>query len=91
MIKSNTVVSIKLVTSEELVARYVSQDQTSVTINRPLSFMMTQKGVGLVPFLFSCQRNTDVTVERSAIVAVVPSDENIAKEYLSQTSGIKLV
>jgi hypothetical protein len=51
-ITSGSVVSIKIINGDEIIARYESEDATTVTINRPLALTMGQGGLGMIPWVF---------------------------------------
>ena len=86
--KPNDVISLKLTTGEEAVGRFVSETDSVLTLKKPVSFIHGPQGLGLGPFMFSLGKNADVTINKSAIVAVVATEDAISKEYIKQTSGL---
>ena len=87
--KFGDIVALKLATSEEVIARIEDVDNTeTVTLNKPMSFMMGPNGVGLVPFFFSAPKDFKVTISRVNVIAMIAPDENVAKQYQRQTSSV---
>ena len=48
--KANDTVTIKTTGGDEIVARFVQEDDTSITVQKPLALMATPQGIGLGPF-----------------------------------------
>ena len=82
------VVTLKLISGEELIARFVSETSIDITINKPLSIMMAQ-GLGLIPWIFLGDKDT-ITLKQSHVFAMVPSKRDAAKQYLEGTTGLAL-
>lgn len=89
--KANDVVTIKTATAEEIVTRFVSEEGEAITVSKPLSFMMGPQGIGLVPFMFSAPKDVQCTINKNFVVCIIKTDDVVAKQYLSQTSGLKIV
>jgi len=45
------VVSLKLINSDELIAEFDSETDTSIKIRRPLALTMAQGGLGMMPWM----------------------------------------
>ena len=85
------VTSLKLSTSEELVARVVERKEDSIVLDRPLAIGLVQgpQGVSmqLIPFMASNQDGT-ITVFNNHIVAETVPAKELQDGYLNQTSAI---
>lgn len=86
----NDVVTIKLVSGDEVIGRYQETDTGKIALKKPVTFMMGQQGIGLVPYAFSAP--DDVTLEFSLqfIVVDFKTDKTVADQYLKQTTGLLL-
>lgn len=83
------VVSIKLVTSEEILGRFETITDTEIHIKKPCTLAMGQQGMGIIPWMMTTQ--PDITkLNKSTVVAYAPTDKEIAKAYVEATSSIKL-
>ncbi len=85
------VVSLKLVSGEELIAKLESQTDVSYVLQKPLMIGMSPKGPALMPYLFTVHPDKNVTIQKSFVVIIENSDNDFAKQYLESTSGIKLL
>jgi hypothetical protein len=89
-ITQGSVVSIKIINGDEIIARYESEDATTVTINRPLALTMGQGGLGMIPWVFLGDAET-ITLQKSHLFFVIPSKKDAADQYVQGTTGIALV
>ena len=85
------VISIKLSTSEELIARVVERKEDSIVLDRPLAIGLVQgpQGVSmqLIPFMASNQ-DGEITISNNHIVAETTPAKELEDGYLQQTSPI---
>lgn len=88
--KANDTVTIKTTAGEELLARFVTEDDKTITIEKPMAVMVTQQGLGLGPFTFTVNPNSKLRLNKNTIVFVHKTDSEMAKQYVSNTSGIHL-
>lgn len=86
--KNNDVVSLKLTSGEEIVARLVDETTTNVTLSKPLSLTATQTGIGLAPFMFTIEQDSKIKVNSTAIIAITKTQKETASQYLESTTGI---
>ena len=88
-ISNGDVVTLKLVGGEEIIARFESEDDTGIKLNRPLSIVATQS-LGMIPWVFLADSET-VKINRHAIIAgPMLSKKEAATQYLQGTTGIAL-
>jgi len=84
----NDVVSIKLSSGEELVGKLVEEGPEVVTIAKPLMLSMTQKGMGLAPYMFTVNPETTIKFNDKNIITIVKTMETMAKQYIQSTTGL---
>lgn len=89
--KSQDAVSIKTTGGEEIVARFVEEDAHSITVERPMVVMATQQGLGLGPYSFTVDPKSRFKLNKNAIVFVHKTEGEMAKQFISSTSGIQMV
>jgi hypothetical protein len=90
-LKQGDVVSCKLNSGEEIVARFVEETATGYKISRPTVITMTQQGIGLMPFMFTVDPDKDLVVNHTSVAVISLSEKVFADQYLQGTTGIKLV
>lgn len=82
------VVSIKLTTGEELMARYNDKTATHLRLTKPMILVATEHGVGFAPFMFTISPETRVEIGINNIICVVKSAKDAADMYIKQTTGL---
>lgn len=85
------VVTLKLVTGEEVLGKYVNEDVMGITLSKPLIIAMTAKGPAMAPVLMTVDPDKSLTFSKSAIILSAPSYKEIADQYIYQTTGIQPV
>ena len=87
------IVAIKLVSSEELIGKVLSDDDDTITLGDVLGLIAQQTPtgmqVGLVPFMMSNPEG-DLTFQKSAITTRTTPSAELEKGYLERTSKIDL-
>ena len=83
------IVSIKLLTGEEVLGRYVNETDSEIHIKKPSTLAMGQQGMGIVPWMMTAQPET-TKLNKHTVIAHAPTDAEIAKAYIEATSSIKL-
>jgi len=85
------VITLKLVSGEEIIAKLVEEKVDSYRISKPLALSMTQKGIGMIPYLFTISPEKDIKINKSTVVVIEATDKEFADQYIQGTTGIKLV
>jgi hypothetical protein len=84
------VVSIKLINSDELIAKFESQTDDEIKIHRPLSLTMSpQGGLGMIPWML-LGSDEFITLSKNHVMAISASKKDAADQYLSGTTGIAM-
>jgi len=86
--KTNDVVSVKLSSGEEVVGRLTEDADDTITLNKPLMLSMTQKGMGLAPYMFTVDPESQITFKKVNTITIVKTMETMAKQYIQSTSGL---
>lgn len=84
------VVTLKLVTSEELVGKLVEEASDSYVIERPLTLVMSAKGLGLQPWLFTVDSDKPVRIPKDKVLVIGATLKEMSDNYLAGTTGIAL-
>lgn len=89
MYRENDIVSFKLVTGEEMVARVVSDTDTEITVYKPLTLVHSGQGFALMQTLMSSRPDTNIVVRKSSVVMSAMSRDEMSTAWYESTSGIK--
>ena len=90
-----SVVVIKMVNGEEVIAKMVNQTDVTIVVDRPRVINITQDHTGkmqggLMPYLISDPERKNVSLSRNSIVTSFPADKELSDSYLQMTSGLIL-
>ena len=89
-IKSGDVVSMKLTTGEEVLARFKEDNDTDVIVSKPRCVVVGQ-GIGLAPYAFTMPEDGSVPVNKTHIITMVVAAEGVTSEYIQHTTGLSVV
>lgn len=94
-IKSGDVYCMKLITSEEVVAKVIDSDKTGVLVHRPMLLQLqvneANQSVGMVllpTFILGGGIDVKTTIKHEHIMTIVPAEQDLVKGYIRQTTGI---
>jgi hypothetical protein len=90
-VAAGEVVTIKLTSGEEIVAKLVEETDTYYKLSRPMVIGMGQQGPGLMPYLFTVNPEKEVKLNKTTVTVVEATDKQFADQFLQSTTGIKLV
>ena len=85
------VITIKLTSGEEVVAKLVEETPTHYKLARPMVLSMTAQGVGMMPYLFTVSQDKEVKLNKTTITMIEATDKMFADQFIQSTTGIKLV
>lgn len=89
MYRENDIVSFKLISGEEVVARLVAETETHYEIYKPLSLMPGPQGLALAQSMMSSMLDRNIMLTKSAVVMHSLSREEMTSAWYEATSGIK--
>lgn len=87
----NDVVSFKLVYGDEIVSRFVSEDDSSFTVTRPLAMAQGASGIGLMQAMLTTNPDNNFVIQKSHIVMHGLTEDAIANHHREITTGLKIV
>ena len=85
------IVSFKLSTGDEIVARIISTDSDSFEISKPCTVMPSAQGMGLIQSLFTADADVNVRLQKQHVIMHAPSIDQMQKHYIKTTTGIEPV
>lgn len=87
----NDIISFKLISGEEIIGKYVSEDMVDIIIHYPIMLAMTQKGPAMAPLMMTVDPDKDFNIPKSVISFKGITNKEIADQYILQTTGIQPV
>ncbi len=89
-VSAGEVVTLKLTSGEELVARLDAETETHYKLTKPMVIGMGERGPGLMPYLFTVSPDKTIPLLKSTVTVVVSSDKVFADQYMQSTTGIAM-
>lgn len=87
--KPSDIITMKLVTGEEIISKFVSIEENSYRISKPLVLSITSQGPAMTPFLFTAEIEGEISIPKSAIIASAKTEKTTANQYIKGTTGIQ--
>lgn len=87
---SGDVVTVKLTSGEEIVARFEEENSSGVKVTKPMMLSISQQGVGMMPYMFTVNPNTPIVFNHAAVAVLSSTDPDFAKQYTTSTTGIQM-
>ena len=85
----NDIVTVKMVGGDEVVGKLTDERTDEyVELAKPLVVMMGQQGFGLAPYILTAGPDASAKLDRKHVIAIVKTYEQVAKEYIKQTTGL---
>jgi hypothetical protein len=89
-VSAGEVITLKLTSGEEIVAKLVEETDSYFKVSRPLVIGHTAQGPGLMPYLFTVNPDKEIKILKPTVVVSEASDKVFADQYIQGTTGIKL-
>ena len=89
--QAGDIVSFKLTTGDEIVARIASSESDGFEISKPCTVMPSPQGMGLIQSLFTADADVNVRLQKQHIIMHAPSIDQMQKHYIKTTTGIEPV
>ena len=84
------VVTLKLTSGEELVAKLVDDGPMYYKLSHPQVIGMTPKGPGLMPYLFTVSPDKEIKLAKATVVVIEATDKLFADQFIQTTTGIAM-
>jgi hypothetical protein len=93
-IVKNDVVTIKLLSGEELLASFQEEKDGNYIVDKPVHLVQSaqadgQMGVQFLPYVMT-SAGTSFGINKALVVTICPTAEPAAKMYLEQTTNIAM-
>lgn len=88
--KTGDIVTLKLSTSEEIIAKFSEEGTDYITVNRPLALVSGGKSLGMIPWIFLGE-SEKVRINKDFIIAgPMLTKKDAAQQYMEGTTGLAL-
>lgn len=88
--EKNDIISLKLLTGEEIIAQFQSETETTIEVTRAsIVAANPQGGLGLVPWMMSSAPEK-ISINKSTVVTFAKTVEQIADKFIEATTNISI-
>lgn len=87
--KPNDIITLKLVTGEEVITKLVSVNDNSYVVSKPLVLSISAQGPAMTPLLLTADLDGDINLPKQTIIAVAKTEKTTANQYIKGTTGIQ--
>jgi hypothetical protein len=88
-IEPNSIVTIKLDSGEEVIAKFVVDLENYITIVKPLVIMMGPQGLAFGTWVATMDQDKDINIAKEHIMTIGMTNSRVQTEYTNATSSIK--
>jgi hypothetical protein len=86
--EQNKVYSFKLNSGEELIGKFIEQNDNYLTIQAPVSIGAGPKGIQMIPTLFTVDPDTQITLNTNSVSIYAETEDSVKMKYIEATTGI---
>ena len=90
-IKDGDLITLKLVSGEEVIANYKSGSDSYISIEKALVLMQGPQGLAFGTFFSTAKQEEPINIARDKITAVAHINDKIASEYKKVFSKIETI
>jgi hypothetical protein len=81
MINKDTIVSLKLLTGEEVCGKFISEDAHKIEIDKPFRLIQTEQGFGFVPLMVTTDASLPHAIFKTSVVVLTTTFKEIIEQY----------
>jgi len=89
--KNGDTVSLKLTNGDEVVARLEEENSDGYKLHKPMMLMQSPQGQLVLSQLLYTASPTTITIPKKNVMFVAKTMEEMSKNYIESTTGIKTV
>ena len=85
---SGDIVTVYLQTGQEILGKFVSEDDSSTVLTKPLTVAIGPKGAAFQTFTVTGDSEKNVSFKTNKIISVLKTNEETSSSYLQATTGL---
>ena len=86
--KVNDIITIALISGQEVLGKLISEDNNKITIERPLTVAFGPQGAAFQPFTVTGDSEGKVSFDATKVVATLKTNKETTEAYRAATSGL---
>ena len=94
-IEPNSIITFRIVTGESVIARFVTQSATTLTVSKPIIAHAIQQndgiGISFAPFCVTAPEDQDFKIPISSLlIEPVTPHQELSKSYMRATTSLEI-
>jgi len=85
----NDIIAMRITGGDEVVARYISQDDKTIKVAKPLALAMTQQGIGMTQYVMMADMTKEFVFNKHSVVTIQKANKGATDSYIKGTTGIQ--
>jgi len=90
-ITEGTIVTLKLKSGEEMVARLSEETSTHWVLEKPRVLVASNNGLAMAPFLFTVDPDQPIPLSKDGVMVILPSNKPTSDSYTQATTSIQMI
>lgn len=87
-LEPNTTVSIKMLSGEEIIAKFISEDEKSIKVTKAMVLTMSQGGIGMTPYFITVDPEKQISLLKTSVTSYEETEKSAASQYVKATTGL---
>jgi hypothetical protein len=94
-ITKDDIIAIKLTSGEEVIARFIAEDNVSYGVDKIMAIVAGQKGMALSPFMFGVELDEKgfpkkpFSIAKTSVLVIAEASPEITQQFNTSISGIE--
>lgn len=88
--KADDIVTISLISGQEVLGKFVSEDDDNIVLVQPLTIAMGPQGAAFQPFTITGESSGSVWFKSNKLVSVLKTNNDTVEAYRQATSSLVL-
>ena len=85
---SGDIVTVYLQTGQEILGKFVSEDDSSTVLTKPLTVAIGPQGAAFQTFTLTGDSEKNVAFKTGKIISILKTNDQTSSSYIEATSGI---
>lgn len=85
---SGDIVTVYLQTGQEILGKFVSEDDSSTVLTKPLTVAIGPQGAAFQTFTVTGDSEKNVSFKTGKIISILKTNDQTSSSYIEATSGI---
>lgn len=89
-LEQGKVYTFKMNSGEEMMGKFIEQEDIYLTIASPVTIGAGPKGMQLIPTLFTVDPDSSVTLNINSVSIYAETEDSVKMKYIEATTGIQI-